>query len=893
MRQPTHADRSPSPADPAASGQAPAGGEVVGHYEILSEIGRGGMGVVYRARDLKLDRIVALKTPLPGHTSDQDRRRFLREAQAVARLSHPHIAPVFEVFEDGETLWVAMEFVTGSTLRRILWDKGALPPLEVIRCGEGLADALREAHSHGVLHRDINPNNIMLTEGGRPLLLDFGLAQVLPVAGPEGETTTQTQAHTTTTSNPFAGTPAYMPPEQILGEPLGVRSDLFSLGAVLYEMCTGHPAFSAPDRAGLYEAILRKDPTPIAEFNSSIPAELDRIVRKSLAKRADERYQTAADLLADLRALKRQTESGRDSMPLPPPSRLPWRAVIATAAVLLAIAVVGVLKFRPDTPPRGVPAQVTSVPGWETEPAVSPDGRSIAYASDESGNADIWIADARGGSTLRLTDDPASDRDPHWYPDGSAVAFVSSRSGHRSIWRVSRLGGPATMLVDDGDQPAISPDATRISFVRAGPNGLNRIFVARFDDLGHPTMVTGDGDGLWNHSGPAWSPDGRSICYAAARDLWVVLIGGHPARLTTNDEVDFEPVWSPNGRHVYFSSYREGTLALWRVAAGGGKPMRLTGGTGPERHPSLSADGTAMAYTTYVDDPDVVLRDMQTGVEQRLPGVRDEHAPVIAPDGSAVAFISDRIGGRFDLWIQPLAQDAPSGPPRRVTDHAGSVAQPAYSPDGRWIAYHRVVDGQRDVWIVPAAGGAPIRFTSDPAVDIHPTWSPDGSRIAFASERGGGSRIWIAPVTDGLPAGDAVQFTSGPWEDEAPSWSRDGASIAFIRHGPTGVADVWVQGVALRAVARRITTGADAGRIVWNGTSSVLLITGRWGGERLTLRQVPVDGGPALPMPGAPVLSANPAFVHFDLSKDGRLLVFARENPRGDVWLLRSQEKPY
>jgi Tol biopolymer transport system component len=406
-------------------------------------------------------------------------------------------------------------------------------------------------------------------------------------------------------------------------------------------------------------------------------------------------------------------------------------------------------------------------------------------------------------------------------------------------------------------------------------------------------MITSDGDGLWDHVGPTWSPDGQRICYSAARGLWVVPAnGGHASQVTTGDEVDFEPAWAPDGRHVYFSSYREGTLALWRVAATGGAPVRLTVGTGPERHPSFSADGLGLSYSTFVDDPDIILRDMQTGGEQRFPGVRDEHAPVISPDGSAVVFISDRIGGRFDLWLQPLVQGAPSGPPRRLTDRPGSVAQPAYSPDGKWIAYHRVIDGRRDVWIVPSAGGPEIRFTEDPGVDIHPAWAPDGSRIAFASERGGGSRIWIAPVSNGHPAGNAMQFTSGTWEDDTPSWAPDGKSIAFIRYGP-GTAEVWVQPLALPAAPRRVTTGAQAGKIVWDQTSSLLFVSGLWGGERLTLRQVPSAGGPASALPNSPMMSANPSFVHFDLSRDGRLFVFARENRRGDVWLLKSQDEHY
>ena len=215
---------------------------------------------------------------------------------------------------------------------------------------------------------------------------------------------------------------------------------------------------------------------------------------------------------------------------------------------------------------------------------------------------------------------------------------------------------------------------------------------------------------------------------------------------------------------MYFSSNREGTLALWRVALAGGPAVRLTGGTGPERHPSISRDGARLAYTTFVEDPDIIVRDLASGVEHRLPGLREENAPIIAPDGSAVAFASDRLGGRYDLWLQPLAAGVPSGAPGRLTDQSGSVAQPSFSLDGKWIAYHRVAGTQRDVWIVATSGGLPQKFTEDPAIDTHPAWSPDGSQIAFASDRSGALHLWIAPVKEGRAAGAARRLTTGrPW----------------------------------------------------------------------------------------------------------------------------------
>jgi Tol biopolymer transport system component len=459
---------------------------------------------------------------------------------------------------------------------------------------------------------------------------------------------------------------------------------------------------------------------------------------------------------------------------------------------------------------------------------------------------------------------------------------------------VPRLGGTPTLLLDNAEEVAFSPSGDRIAFARIGPSGQRRIHVVPITEPERILTSTNDGDGLWEHTGPAWSPDGQTICYAAARDLWLLPAnGGKPSRLTTDNQVDFEPAWSPDGRYVYFSSYREGTLALWRVPARGGTPQRLTVGTGPERHPSISGDGTRLVYTTFVDDPDLVLRDLTKGVEQRLAGLRDEHAPTFAPDGRAIAFVSDRLAGHFDLWLQPISGSSAQGPPRRLTDHEGSAAQPAYSPDGKWIAYHRVVGSQRDVWIVSSGGGVPIRFTDDPAVDVHPDWSPDGSRIAFVSERSGGSHIWVAPVRDGRPAGPASQVTSGKGDDQAPCWSPDGSQIAFVSTSPSGESEVWIVEAAGRTPPRQLTKGAEAQRARWSYTSDWLFVSGLWGTDALQLRRIPQGGGPASDFDPPITLDTSAQLGHFDVTRDGRLLVFARSNLRGDIWLMRSRKGTY
>lgn len=862
---------------------------VVGHYDVEAELGRGGMGVVYRARDINLNRLVALKTPLPDRQTARERDRFLREAQAVARLSHPHIVPVFEVFEHDGAPWVAMELVEGRTLRATLREHGRLAPDDVIRHAEGLAEALEAAHAKHLLHRDINPNNIMFTVDGRAVLMDFGLVQVFT---PAEESTFAATRTTASRDDIRAGTPAYMSPEQVLGKSLDARSDLFSFGAVLFEMCTATPAFSALDRGGIYDAILHHDVFAAKTPRYAIPPELEHVIRKALAKRPDERYQDASDLVADLRALRRRTESGQERIDRQEVARS--RRAIAVLAVALVLLIAGLLwqwRAPDDRPlPTGVPRQVTTGAGWEGEPALSPDGSLIAYASDESGNPDIWIIDAQGGNALRLTDDPGDDRGPHWFPDGSAIAFVSNRSGRSAIWKVPRLGGSSTLIVDNAQDPAISPDGQWLAVAQPDDRANLRIAVVNLQNPDRRRWLTGDTDGLWNHEGPSWSPDGKVLCYSAGRDLWLVAAdNGAPRRLTTDNEIDFRPSWSADGRYIYFSSHREGTSALWRVSTSGGRPSRLTPGTGPERDADVSRDGARLAYTTFVENPDLVFRNLITGQEQSVAGTRDEEHPALSSDGRWLVFGSDRWAGRFDLWIQPLTRDqAPAGQARRLTDHSGSVAQAVFSHDGKSVAYHRVLDGQRDVWIVPRTGGAPTRFTLDPGTDVHPDWSPDDSKLAFASDRSGSLHIWVAPVRLGRPAGSAVQLTSGDTEDQAPVWSPDGEWIAFIGRSPGGEREVWLTRSDHGAAPTRVTTGAGAGRVRWDPTSDGLLVSGFWNQPSISLRRVSRDGRSIAGFEPPVTFGTNPVYVHFDVSRDGRLLVFAKHRSRGDVWVMDS-----
>ena len=565
---------------------------------------------------------------------------------------------------------------------------------------------------------------------------------------------------------------------------------------------------------------------------------------------------------------------------------------VGAAAVTAAIVVLAVRRQAEDPLPAATPRRITIAPGLESAPALSPDGGLIAYASDESGNQDIWIVDGRGGNAIRLTDDPAADTDPAWLPDGSALLFTSDRGGQRAMWKVLRLGGAPSLVAADAADPAVSPDSNLIAFARAGPGGKARIWVAPYADPARARMLTGDDDGFWDHRDPAFSSDGRTICYRALRDLWLVPVEGRPARrLTTDDEGDAEPVWSPDGWHIYFSSFRGGVWALWRVPSTGGVPRRFTLGTGGERHPSLSRDGKRLALATVSDRRDIVLLDMASRKEVRLasasPGGLDW-----APDGRSLVFAAARIGGRFDLWIQPVAELVAAGPPRRLTDQDGASSSPAFSPDGEWVAYYRILEGQRDIWIVPAAGGGPIPFTNDKAADLHPSWSPDGRSIAFSSDRGGSSHIWVAPIASGRPAGEGRAVTNGPTTDQWPSWSPDGKWIAYSGTASDGAVNIWVIDATGVRPARMMATEGRAGLAAWDPGSRTILVSGMWESS-VSLRRYNSETGARITLDPPVRLGQNPDLYGFSMTRSGRTLAYRKSDLRGDVWAFESQDRPF
>lgn len=653
----------PTPAREAASAEPALVGRTVSHYRVLSSIGQGGMGMVYRARDLRLARDVALKVLAPDLVSDPaERARLVREAQAAASLEHPRIAVVHDVDEADGVSFIVMEYVQGECLSSIL-ARGPVHVGAALDLADEIADGLACAHARGTVHRDLKPANVMITPEGHAKIIDFGLARLV-APGDGGGASDESAALG------IVGTIAYMSPEQARGQKADPRSDLFSFGVLLFELLTGRRPFDRQNAADTLSAIVR-DPPPVLPPIESVPTEvhegLERILHRCLAKSIESRYEQAGELRADLAAVRRRLDSM--SLAIREIVRRQWLPSRRLAG-FLAGAVCGLIALAPwlgpgllrwarrapvDAGRTGAPAamaawtprQVTSLPGWEREPAISPDGSMIAYVASEGGHPDIWVSDVWGRQPLRLTDDAALDEEPTWLPDGSAVVFVSERRGRKDVWQVSRRGGRQTLVVADATDPSVSPDGTRIAFARLADNGFLRIVLAPLSDPERVTTLTGDKDGLWDHRDPAWSPDGRRICYAAGRGLWIVETGGGRARVITPGEADSEPSWAPDARHVYFAAERDGTVALWRIGTTDNRVERLTTGTGGEVHPSLARWGSRIAYATLREESDIVIQDLATGAHHRLESARSELMPPSPPTRHPSCFSRTGRAARF------------------------------------------------------------------------------------------------------------------------------------------------------------------------------------------------------------------------------------------------------
>jgi len=862
-------------------------------YEIVGKLGEGGMGEVYRARDLPLARDVAIKLISHGMTDNPQRvQRFQLEARAAAALEHPNLLTIHDVGEHNGRQFIVTELLEGLTLREELIN---LDASRALNYAVQIADGLSAAHARGIVHRDLKPENIFITREGRAKILDFGLARVSSEEKAHEDQDTTETAELRTSDGVVVGTSGYMAPEQVRGKRADRRADVFVFGCVLYEMLTNRHPFRRGSPAETMSAILRDIPVSVAEIAPHVNPELSAVVDRCLEKRPEDRYDSTRDLHLTLEAINRSDSSGSGSGATRRRSGS-WTARALPRGWLLgfvtAVAIIAVVGWwwgnrmgDDDAIPPLQPKRITSFPGAKTGPEISPDGIDVAYSQQDGAGSDIWLMDLRGGNPLQLTDEGALDHSPSWFPDGSTLAFARTSGTSSDIHRIPRLGGGSVLLVADADYPAISPDGQHIAFARSDDGGFYRIWVAPIDDVEQARQLTDDDAGLWSHIHPAWSPDGSMICYQDFRNLWLVPVdGGSPQPFTRDDAPDGEPEWSPDGRFIYYASSREGVSSIWRRSVGDGVMERVTHGTGPDESPSLSADGHSLVYSRRDASYSITFYDTETGERTGLHQTVYMLGPTLAPDGSAVVFTSTREDS-VDLWMVPLSGNQPASNPQRLTRQPGSCANPKYSPDGEWIAYHGVIDGQRDIWVVPATGGTPRVLEEHPAVDIQPEWSPDETRIAMSSDRSGSLEIWVAEVEGDRLIGPMRQITDTKGASSNHCWSPDSTQFAFVELTAES-SDVYIVDSEGAGEPRRLTYGASATDTGWNHATGNLLVIGLWDELSYHIRAIdPVTGKPNQGFRLGP-LSESAAMASLDVSIDGRLIVWAEEEDHGDLWVL-------
>ena len=766
-------------------------GTRLGPYEILGPLGAGGMGEVYRAWDTRLDRDVAIKVLPPSFASDADRRaRFEREAKAIAALSHPNILAIHDTGAGGGEIYVVTELLDGRTVRDEL-EKGALPIKKAIEIAVQIARGLAAAHEKGIVHRDLKLENVFLLKDGQVKILDFGLARSMATNTGATETVA-----VLTDPGVVMGTVGYMAPEQVRGEVTDARTDLFALGAVLYEMLTGRRAFQRNTAAETMTAILREDPPDLMTTRVDLSPGLERIVRHCLEKNPVERFQSARDVAFALEALSGTEVSSR---PAPVPSqpqqgRRSWWTFGIAALVALTVAAGVSIHFlastASDSPPRVGP--LTTLPGNEQQPSLSPDGTHVAFAWNGEGgdNVDIYIMPVGTGTPLRLTTDPEVDTGPTWSPDGSQIAFVrQAREGvsRRTIYLATPpLPNSEKKLADV--QPPLGafysvttlswfPDSKRL-MVEEADSGKTWIEMIPIDHgPSREVLSMPISDGTLHY--PAVSTRGTMLAYAVCTsiftcNLYVIDLmpdgttKGHPRQLTRENSEILGLAWAADDRSLVYGSGAIATYALRRVSVTGGTSQVLEMAADHARTPAISrSTGARVAYARADFDMDI-WQFQPNGAPSRSPlsSTLDDRNPQLSPDGTRLVFESRRLGKESQLWIG----NADGTKVTQLTEGGrGIQGAPSWSPDGNWIAFDGTVSANRSgIWIVEATGGQP-RLLSAPG--IIPSWSRDGKWIYFT--RGG--PVWRIPAQ----GGDAQQVTENNGSNAVES--PDGGTLYYSR----------------------------------------------------------------------------------------------------------------
>ncbi len=886
-----------------------APGREIGPYRVLSLLGAGGMGEVYLAEDTRLGRRVALKLLPAEFTHDAERiRRFEREARAASALNHPNIVTIYEIGQSDGAYFIATELVEGQTLRGFM-PHAAAQMKEALNVIAQVADALSAAHAASVVHRDVKPENIMLRPDGYVKVLDFGLAKLIEPAPAHDASHTWAETARTDTGA-VLGTVAYMSPEQALGQEVDHRTDIFSLGVVLYEMTAGAHPFMGPTAAATFDALLNREPPAPANSNPDVSSELERIIGRALEKDRELRYQTASDLRAELKRWQRTLDSSPTTSTriyartgvVPRATRRVRVAIagLALAALLVVAASVFVALrwLRSDkvaAPLRNLSfAQLTDQPGTELFPSLSPDGKSIVYASKASGNWDLYLQRVGGKNPLNLTADSTADEtQPAFSPDGERIAFRSERD-RGGIFVMGATGESVKRLTDFGYHPAWSPDGREIACATHNIEDPNDRPLER-SDIWIVNAATGEkrqltGEAVGDAAQPQWSPTGARLAYwsrrkGGQRDISTIpAAGGTPVPITDDAAFDWNPVWSPDGQHIYFASDRGGQMNLWRVpveeATGAvtGPPESFTTPSPYAQHLSFSREWRRAVYVSQVRSKNILKADFNPDKEMLTgrpvavtQGFKHTSQPDLSPDGDWFVY-STQGEKQEDLFI--IDKDG-AGAPRQLTDDHFKDRHPRWSPDGKRLVFYSDRSGRYEAWTINRDGSGLRQMTFNTgATVIYTFWSPDGARLVYNLRD---ESCWTIEV--GKPWGEQTpqRVPNPPGHSDvfrAFSWSPDGRQLGGWINSPTEHPGIliytfetnnfeWITDFGSRPIWLH-----DSRRLLFRDAGKLFLVNS----ESKKIQEISLDS----PYP----------VIEYGLTGDDRTLYYTLATTEADIWLL-------